>query len=824
MYRCLANAAGTLSRALQFVSDELQDLADASSHRPPPADVEPNANPGRSPPLSFSSPGTDDDDSHKWSSLSSSSVGKMDARQGTTTPSPAAVKTVCAWLKATGLHTWLPLFQSSCTTTERTAACDWLSSLWCPPLSESAYHSLTYSVGASSVFLSRAEKIMANAAATQLGLPSRFLWPAPPTASAPAILPGARGVRNEGGAGGSGSSNLRSSSLVHSGTSMAVRDTPAPTPANTTAMLWPTAMRTATGQTVPRPSSASSTCISCVAALPALPSTTTAGQIFAPAPRAHVKTSAASSSLVATSPRSARSPPAEDASTGGGVVFSSRLEAYLVLLHTARTQALTRSAGQHNVLAGQEASARQLGKLVLYAGDQVDPLLLRAAQLIGIPHLRVLQTVAGDRPLPLASGGRTGEKNAVVHHYNYTVDVAQLQARVVEDVAAGLYPVMVVGTFGSGLSGAVDPVAALGEFCKKLGVWYHLDASHGGNALLATPCHTDRTSVASVTAAAEASSTGQQWIAFAKEFQRAALTADSVVVAAGSSALPYSPLRASGLGAAVRGGNDATLAGAALLFVAHVRKVAWSVQCLGQSRQSTFNQHRTPAVSDSDVLRLSPLAHSCSWLASHAIPKVESNACAPQVQTADLFSSNARGRLARRVAWHQHFTSAVLHAVRSDGRFDASLDAALFGMVRLRWLTAADEATSELARAWAAIVVNDATREVALRGNEDGAAELAEAPTAPVGGSEHPPVQMHIGVVQLQRRVWMTLSFGELNCFACSGEDAASGVVKNDTGKGAEEDYNEAALAMKGAVEYVLRTLDLAARRVKPEDTQRNPI
>ncbi|KPA77820.1 hypothetical protein ABB37_06637 [Leptomonas pyrrhocoris] len=605
-------------------------------------------------------------------------------------------------------------------------------------------------------------------------------------------------------------------------------------------MLWPTAMRTTTGDTVQRPASASTPFFSALTrtvALPTLPSIATAGQVFAPAPR---------------TPTASAEP-----SSGGGVLFSSRFEAYMTLLLTARTQALTRSASQHNVFAGQEAAAHQLGRLVLYAGDQVDPLLLRAAQLAGIQHLRLLQTVAGDRqlppsppPLPPSSRVGTTDDIEVVHHYNYTVDVTRLQARLMEDVAAGLYPMMVVGTFGSGLSGAVDPLAALGAFCTKLGVWYHIDASHGGPALLASGRRADPSPPSPISASGQS-----RWRAFAAEFEDAACIADSLLLPAGGSALPYSTVPGSSIH--LNGGRG--LAGAALLFVAHVRKVAWAVQSLGESRQSTFNQHVTPGVSDSDVLRLGSLAHSCGWFAELAAAatatamhgggrtrkeafhhtaaeegssqtSVVDNAEDALVQTtrcgapSPLPPTDPRVHLADLVAWHQQFTSAVLHAIRSDGRFDASLDAALFGMVRLRWLTAADEATRELARAWAD-VLNADVRAAALKNPSEASANAAASSTArrddslACETSGTPPLQVYVGVVQLQRRLWVSLSFGVLpHSRAKAKEEVGYSTLGGSAGSGSREGCSCTA-STKEAEEYVLHTLDLAARRVQSKGT-----
>ena len=61
---------------------------------------------------------------------------------------------------------------------------------------------------------------------------------------------------------------------------------------------------------------------------------------------------------------------------------------------------------------------------------------------------------------------------------------AKLEEAIVEDKAAGLVPALVVGTAGTTSSGAVDPLRAIGEICRRHGVWFHVDAAWAGTAAL----------------------------------------------------------------------------------------------------------------------------------------------------------------------------------------------------------------------------------------------------------------------------------------------------------------------------------------------------
>ena len=62
------------------------------------------------------------------------------------------------------------------------------------------------------------------------------------------------------------------------------------------------------------------------------------------------------------------------------------------------------------------------------------------------------------------------------------MDVAALRARLADDVAGGVRPLMVVGTAGSVSTGAVDPLDEIAAACREFGVWFHVDGAYGGFA------------------------------------------------------------------------------------------------------------------------------------------------------------------------------------------------------------------------------------------------------------------------------------------------------------------------------------------------------
>jgi len=70
----------------------------------------------------------------------------------------------------------------------------------------------------------------------------------------------------------------------------------------------------------------------------------------------------------------------------------------------------------------------------------------------------------------------------VAANTDYTTDVAAVE-RALANPPAGLAPFMVVGVAGNSRTTGLDDLAGLGAVCRRHGVWFHVDACHGGSLI-----------------------------------------------------------------------------------------------------------------------------------------------------------------------------------------------------------------------------------------------------------------------------------------------------------------------------------------------------
>ncbi len=66
----------------------------------------------------------------------------------------------------------------------------------------------------------------------------------------------------------------------------------------------------------------------------------------------------------------------------------------------------------------------------------------------------------------------------------FAMRAPELEQAIKADLTAGLTPLAVVATIGTTGSTAIDPLRAIGEICRRYGLWLHVDAAYAGTALL----------------------------------------------------------------------------------------------------------------------------------------------------------------------------------------------------------------------------------------------------------------------------------------------------------------------------------------------------
>jgi aromatic-L-amino-acid/L-tryptophan decarboxylase len=93
-----------------------------------------------------------------------------------------------------------------------------------------------------------------------------------------------------------------------------------------------------------------------------------------------------------------------------------------------------------------------------YASDQVHSCHQKAMETLGLGS-RALVHVASDD--------------------NFRLDISALENAIAQDRAAGLRPACVIATAGTTNTGSIDDLKAIGELCRREGLWFHVDGCIG---------------------------------------------------------------------------------------------------------------------------------------------------------------------------------------------------------------------------------------------------------------------------------------------------------------------------------------------------------
>ncbi len=144
-----------------------------------------------------------------------------------------------------------------------------------------------------------------------------------------------------------------------------------------------------------------------------------------------------------------------------GVIQDTSSTATLVALLTARERATAYAAGERGLAAVSQQP------LTIYASAEAHSSVPKGVKLAGF-GLEQLRSIAVDSAFAMRPD--------------------LLEAAIEADIAAGRKPACVVATVGTTSSTAIDPLRAIGEICRRHGIWLHVDASYAGSAAVLPEC------------------------------------------------------------------------------------------------------------------------------------------------------------------------------------------------------------------------------------------------------------------------------------------------------------------------------------------------
>ena len=119
------------------------------------------------------------------------------------------------------------------------------------------------------------------------------------------------------------------------------------------------------------------------------------------------------------------------------------------------------SGGTMANLLGLAIAQKRPANPTIYFSDQTHSSLEKALRVLGVPPERVRAIPSDDA---------------------YRLPLAALERVVAADRAANLHPFWVVANAGTTNTGAVDPLHELADFCRREGLWLHVDGAYGAAA------------------------------------------------------------------------------------------------------------------------------------------------------------------------------------------------------------------------------------------------------------------------------------------------------------------------------------------------------
>ena len=132
------------------------------------------------------------------------------------------------------------------------------------------------------------------------------------------------------------------------------------------------------------------------------------------------------------------------------------------------------------------ASSATLAALIT-AREKITRFRSNAEGLRDAGHLRIYASTQTHSSVEKGAGVAGFGRNNVVRlevRNDFSMDPEALEKAIVRDLHDGYTPCCAVATLGTTGTTAIDPLRAVGEVCRKYGVWLHVDAALGGTALL----------------------------------------------------------------------------------------------------------------------------------------------------------------------------------------------------------------------------------------------------------------------------------------------------------------------------------------------------
>ena len=170
---------------------------------------------------------------------------------------------------------------------------------------------------------------------------------------------------------------------------------------------------------------------------------------------------------------------------GGGVIQDTASSSTLTALLAARERASAGSVNEYGVGLGPNGGPdRDPGRGSNgdpSGGPSRDPNRGSSQRLTVYTSRHAHSSI--EKAVKIAGLGRTNLR-LVDADARHTMRPDALEAAIAADRAAGATPAMVSATVGTTSSGAIDPVRAIGEICRREGIWLHVDAAHAGSATI----------------------------------------------------------------------------------------------------------------------------------------------------------------------------------------------------------------------------------------------------------------------------------------------------------------------------------------------------